>query len=110
MLLPGGNHMGWRSLADAMVGRLSSGKVDRKSTRLNSSHLVISYAVFCLKKKKFNRLKREPACGRPTRYIVVAASLRPGHAVISYSSVVPLLKWLSIVNYDHCHNSLMFAL
>src|SRR2546426_7280860 len=28
--------------------------VDRKSTRLNSSHLVISYAVFCLKKKKTN--------------------------------------------------------
>src|SRR5256885_4822489 len=27
---------------------------DRKSTRLNSSHLVISYAVFCLKKKKNN--------------------------------------------------------
>src|SRR2546426_767132 len=33
--------------------------IDRKSTRLNSSHLVISYAVFCLKKKKkrfFSRL------------------------------------------------------
>src|SRR5438034_2944199 len=28
---------------------------DRKSTRLNSSHTVISYAVFCLKKKKENR-------------------------------------------------------
>src|SRR5256885_13254139 len=28
---------------------------DRKSTRLNSSHLVISYAVFCLKKKKNNQ-------------------------------------------------------
>src|SRR2546426_2988812 len=28
---------------------------DRKSTRLNSSHLVISYAVFCLKKKKSNK-------------------------------------------------------
>src|SRR5256885_13079202 len=28
------------------------GTPDRKSTRLNSSHLVISYAVFCLKKKK----------------------------------------------------------
>src|SRR5256885_11261418 len=28
---------------------------DRKSTRLNSSHLVISYAVFCLKKKTTNR-------------------------------------------------------
>src|SRR5256885_13174774 len=31
---------------------------DRKSTRLNSSHLVISYAVFCLKKKK--QLVRQP--------------------------------------------------
>src|SRR2546426_6757400 len=30
----------------------SSAFTDRKSTRLNSSHLVISYAVFCLKKKK----------------------------------------------------------
>src|SRR5256885_12116879 len=29
---------------------------DRKSTRLNSSHLVISYAVFCLKKKKIIRI------------------------------------------------------
>src|SRR2546426_2631526 len=29
---------------------------DRKSTRLNSSHLVISYAVFCLKKKKQNKV------------------------------------------------------
>src|SRR5947208_11626069 len=28
------------------------GKIDRKSTRLNSSHQIISYAVFCLKKKK----------------------------------------------------------
>src|SRR2546426_2781365 len=31
--------------------------LDRKSTRLNSSHLVISYAVFCLKKKKKKRQK-----------------------------------------------------
>src|SRR5256885_6341498 len=31
--------------------------VDRKSTRLNSSHLVISYAVFCLKKKKKRKVK-----------------------------------------------------
>src|SRR5256885_2639331 len=30
----------------------AGGSADRKSTRLNSSHLVISYAVFCLKKKK----------------------------------------------------------
>src|SRR2546426_8454159 len=35
------------------VAARSAGR-DRKSTRLNSSHLVISYAVFCLKKKKDN--------------------------------------------------------
>src|SRR5258708_14562890 len=29
-------------------------RLDRKSTRLNSSHQIISYAVFCLKKKKIN--------------------------------------------------------
>src|SRR5256885_8924431 len=32
--------------------RIAGDVPDRKSTRLNSSHLVISYAVFCLKKKK----------------------------------------------------------
>src|SRR5256885_1220457 len=36
------------------VEQLRQGSEDRKSTRLNSSHLVISYAVFCLKKKKKN--------------------------------------------------------
>src|SRR5256885_4940694 len=36
------------------------GDGDRKSTRLNSSHLVISYAVFCLKKKKGGHRKRGP--------------------------------------------------
>src|SRR5256885_4878558 len=37
---------------EAGVGPVLPGQVaDRKSTRLNSSHLVISYAVFCLKKK-----------------------------------------------------------
>src|SRR5256885_8732140 len=35
-----------------MASAPDPGEVDRKSTRLNSSHLVISYAVFCLKKKK----------------------------------------------------------
>src|SRR5437660_7111763 len=36
-------------------------KLDRKSTRLNSSHVAISYAVFCLKKK--NRPRRHPSDG-----------------------------------------------
>src|SRR2546426_8487436 len=37
---------------DVAVHFIARKRIDRKSTRLNSSHLVISYAVFCLKKKK----------------------------------------------------------
>src|SRR2546426_7990801 len=40
---------------------------DRESTRLNSSHLVISYAVFCLKKKKAARRRQMAECGRAGR-------------------------------------------
>src|SRR3989454_803389 len=38
---------------------IAGARPDRKSTRLNSSHLVISYAVFCLKKKKIQQIKQE---------------------------------------------------
>src|SRR5256885_10219750 len=48
---------GWAVGTERLRTRLlqtspSAFSTDRKSTRLNSSHLVISYAVFCLKKKK----------------------------------------------------------
>src|SRR6266487_4540255 len=42
----------WRPPSDAKASPPSSSSRDRKSTRLNSSHPSISYAVFCLKKKK----------------------------------------------------------
>src|SRR5438034_8446566 len=38
--------------ADVLAATHAATAIDRKSTRLNSSHTVISYAVFCLKKKK----------------------------------------------------------
>src|SRR5690606_40137716 len=38
---------------------MRGGSTDRKSTRLNSSHVKISYAVFCLKKKKRRYQKRK---------------------------------------------------
>src|SRR5207244_10720628 len=42
-------------------------EIDRKSTRLNSSHQITSYAVFCLKKKTNARLARASRpCRRPT--------------------------------------------
>src|SRR3712207_8872771 len=41
-----------RAVGRARAARLGAAEEDRKSTRLNSSHANISYAVFCLKKKK----------------------------------------------------------
>src|SRR5258708_25158238 len=41
--------------------RANVGQTDRKSTRLNSSHQIISYAVFCLKKKK-NKKQTNKIC------------------------------------------------
>src|SRR3989442_4991829 len=56
---------------------------DRKSTRLNSSHVRISYAVFCLKKKKYalpkrhaRSLRRDPARQQPWTLVVVQSILR----------------------------------
>src|SRR5205085_11210153 len=46
---------------DREVGVVVDNPEDRKSTRLNSSHSQISYAVFCLKKKKKKRVKTRPA-------------------------------------------------
>src|SRR3712207_8322485 len=50
------NDPGWTALLEAVV----YGDGDRKSTRLNSSHANISYAVFCLKKKKVNNHPSPP--------------------------------------------------
>src|SRR5690242_20989438 len=60
--------------------------IDRKSTRLNSSHMSISYAVFCLKKKKYKQDSAPPAFAR--------ASCRHG----SYMSYPPFhSKFAAIV-------------
>src|SRR5256885_3116636 len=57
------------SFANALdPSRRAASPEDRKSTRLNSSHLVISYAVFCLKKKK-----KDLYC-RSRRHILLQAS------------------------------------
>src|SRR5256885_9969357 len=62
--------------------------LDRKSTRLNSSHLVISYAVFCLKKKTccipFTSAVREGICGVGA---VALTSTTAGRALTAAQSV-----------------------
>src|SRR5690606_39670105 len=45
----------WRCSADHIPETSGQREPDRKSTRLNSSHVKISYAVFCLKKKRQNK-------------------------------------------------------
>src|SRR5256885_10897774 len=50
---------------------------DRKSTRLNSSHLVISYAVFCLKKKKTTAMPEMTDGVSSTRAVAVTAPCPP---------------------------------
>src|SRR5438067_7574240 len=62
----------WETLAPQSLDHIDwSWPEDRKSTRLNSSHVSISYAVFCLKKKKHPRTalrgQRCPGSLRPRR-------------------------------------------
>src|SRR5256885_13290634 len=66
---PGGDGQGHADRGRARDGaahhhQLAEGP-DRKSTRLNSSHLVISYAVFCLKKKSYLHIRPEPQLAIP---------------------------------------------
>src|SRR3989454_489286 len=70
-------HGRWRLL----YGRAGI-KLDRKSTRLNSSHLVISYAVFCLKKKKTYTGSFQRLCGgnAPRVHVVQRAAFASVHA------------------------------
>src|SRR2546430_11848463 len=56
----------------------SSREADRKSTRLNSSHSQISYAVFCLKKKK----ARNTGAKRPQIAITASRYLHTAHATV----------------------------
>src|SRR5258708_27209940 len=50
---------------------------DRKSTRLNSSHQIISYAVFCLKTKRSPSQRSPSACSLPQRFLDRSAHRRP---------------------------------
>src|SRR5256885_2549290 len=68
-------------------------RLDRKSTRLNSSHLVISYAVFCLKKKKNHTMTAHGRHNRglpPTQDLCLHRSLSP-EAVYDVDATARLL-------------------
>src|SRR5256885_7761204 len=66
-------------------GRGRRGAGDRKSTRLNSSHLVISYAVFCLKKK--NKQKTTSTSDITVLIIYCTAMSQFVHRLITVTSI-----------------------
>src|SRR5256885_5050134 len=73
------NRAGWHVVV--ATNQPGLGRGDRKSTRLNSSHLVISYAVFCLKKKK----KRPAGVADPIRLSVPLRCGMASHAILFLS-------------------------
>src|SRR5258708_1596441 len=77
------------ALAAAGDRRHYPGAIDRKSTRLNSSHQIISYAVFCLKKKTELATQvnsgDQPHLQKPENRILAADTIRP-HRVYSLRS------------------------
>src|SRR5258705_4172784 len=76
-------HRGLEGVGEAVEHRLAAVCIrDRKSTRLNSSHLGISYAVFCLKKKKTTMAPR-------------VYTLRSRHQVLDGTDVAPRRGWFS---------------
>src|SRR5256885_8478714 len=66
---------------------------DRKSTRLNSSHLVISYAVFCLKKKKPDRANQH------------IPALWPGHVPCPRRPCDHIVQYAVVITYGNYHTT-----
>src|SRR5256885_6025561 len=75
--------------------------VDRKSTRLNSSHLVISYAVFCLKKKKNLHSSAVSPTGDIASTSSWFASFIPPPPTTPSPAVVPKIQTSCVTSY-HC--------
>src|SRR2546429_3050304 len=65
------------------TGELPANNKDRKSTRLNSSHGYISYAVFCLKKKK-----SRTALSAPETVPIMTAPLTSAHFYAQYTTLM----------------------
>src|SRR5437899_5169667 len=68
-----------------MQGNVRRPTSDRKSTRLNSSHLGISYAVFCLKKKKNQRV-------RESKYKITPRGLTARGATLDHYALTATLS------------------
>src|SRR5256885_10531981 len=80
--------------------------LDRKSTRLNSSHLVISYAVFCLKKKNINahnniHLSTHLHACKPLKYTQLHVCKYARLHALNIHTYVLLIYTTTHVQYSH---------
>src|SRR5699024_11585568 len=85
-------------------------KGDRKSTRLNSSHVSISYAVFCLKKKKANDDRLKTLLQTDTfiarmggdEFLLLKRNIKDKDAAIDYAEIIfaDFDMWMFRVEYD----------
>src|SRR2546427_4403636 len=78
---------------------------DRKSTRLNSSHSQISYAVFCLKKKKSGKAPTDPRVPQTQTEHLVRARHDRGPVYAYNESATQMQKLTLDENLDHCPQS-----
>src|SRR5256885_3158544 len=96
------------SLGDQLAGagggphdfHMRAAAADRKSTRLNSSHLVISYAVFCLKKKNSQHRASQALAHFEKQAAIHRVRLRFIHVVLVNERIDSLAKWfLRVVTF-----------
>src|SRR5437870_6389713 len=73
---PGNGCLRWDAGGDSLRHLPHAGLLDRKSTRLNSSHVAISYAAFCLKKRTASSCVRSTPTAT-VRQFVASRSLSP---------------------------------
>src|SRR2546429_5319590 len=85
-------------------GESHTPSTDRKSTRLNSSHGYISYAVFCLKKKKNHTSRERPH--PPTRH----PTTTPHHFCCSPSTITSLPDSIVLTQVPHRQRAHYFVL
>src|ERR1022692_353791 len=75
---------------------------DRKSTRLNSSHLVISYAVFCLKKKKTD------SSARALEWVAISTRGLPQVVRLYSSDMLRPVRMLALFRISAARRALFF--
>src|SRR5258708_24292456 len=83
----------------------SSRRIDRKSTRLNSSHQIISYAVFCLKKKNaLSTQMRLTVSGRVAFWSKATAGVNAAHRSSHFSAAQQGSPSATRVRVSHYHD------